>query len=243
MNSRKCVIKLIFIFYVSQWEIVQTVVNGSLLYTYSVCNVATDVEQDNWLRTTFIQRRLDVSRVTVELRFVVRDCNSFGGSSPSCRETFGLYLGETDTDVGTNFRKGQFKKIATVAPDEVTANRGGGRADLRVNVESRSIGPLSRRGFYLAFQDLGSCVALLGLKVFYTTCPATTRSLAAFPEQVASSALAEVEGTCVKDAVVVGDATPRMYCTSEGEWVVPVGQCICRAGYQAVGETCKGKLF
>uniref|UniRef100_A0A671SGU2 receptor protein-tyrosine kinase n=1 Tax=Sinocyclocheilus anshuiensis TaxID=1608454 RepID=A0A671SGU2_9TELE len=221
------------------WEVVQTVVNGTLLYTYSVCNVASDTEQDNWLRTTFVQRRPDVSRVSVELRFVVRDCNSFGGSSPSCRETFGLYLGETDTDVGTNFRKSQFRKIATVAPDEVTANRGGGRADLRVNVETKSIGPLSRRGFYLAFQDLGGCVALLGLRVFYTTCPAMMRSLAAFPEQVASGALAEVEGTCVKDAVVVGEAAPRMYCTAEGEWVVPVGQCLCRAGYQAVGDACK----
>ncbi|XP_016100805.1 ephrin type-A receptor 2-like, partial [Sinocyclocheilus grahami] len=221
------------------WEVVQTVVNGSLLYTYSVCNVASDTEQDNWLRTTFIQRRPDVSRVSVELRFVVRDCNSFGSSSPSCRETFGLYLGETDTDVGTNFRKSQFRKIATVAPDEVTANRGGGRADLRVNVETKSIGPLSRRGFYLSFQDLGGCVALLGLRVFYTTCPATMRSLAAFPEQVASGALAEVEGTCVKDAVMVGEAAPRMYCTAEGEWVVPVGQCLCQAGYQAVGDACK----
>ncbi|XP_051997459.1 ephrin type-A receptor 2-like [Xyrauchen texanus] len=221
------------------WEIVQTVVNGSLFYTYSVCNVASDTEQDNWLRTTFIQRRPDVSRVSVELRFVVRDCNTFGGSSPSCRETFGLYLAETDTDVGTNFRKSQFRKVATVAPDEVTANRGGGRADLRVNIETRSIGPLSRRGFYLAFQDLGGCVALLGLRVFYTTCPATMRSLAAFPEQVAAGALAEVDGTCVKDAVVVGEVAPRMYCTAEGEWVVPVGQCLCRAGYHAVGEICK----
>ncbi len=217
--------------------------NGSLLYTYSVCNVASDTEQDNWLRTTFIQRRPDVSRVSVELRFIVRDCNSFGGSSPSCRETFGLYLSKTDTDVGTNFRKSQFRKIATVAPDEVTANRGGGRADLRVNIETKSIVPLTRRGFYLAFQDLGGCVALLGLRVFYTTCPATMRSLAAFPEQVASGALAEVEGTCVKDAVVVGEAAPRMYCTAEGEWVVPVGQCLCRAGYQAVGVACKGEIW
>lgn len=217
-------------------------VNGSLLYTYSVCNVASNTEQDNWLRTTFIQRRPEVSRVSMELRFVVRDCNTFGGSSSSCRETFGLYLTETDTDVGTNFRKNQFRKVATVAPDEVTADRGGGRADLRVNVETRSIGPLSRRGFYLAFRDFGGCVALLGLRVFYTTCPATMRSLAAFPEQVASGGLTEVEGTCVKDAVVVGEAAPRMYCTTEGEWVVPMGQCLCRAGYQAVGDACKGEF-
>lgn len=213
-------------------------VNGSLLYTYSVCNVITDTEQDNWLRTTFIQRPLEASRISVELRFVVRDCNTFDGTPPSCRETFGLYLYETDTDVGTSFRKGQFRKIATVAPDEVTANKGGG---VKVNLETRSIGALSRRGFYLAFQDVGACVALLGVKVFYTTCPTIQRNLATFPERVTATALTEVEGSCVKNAVTVGQAPPRMYCTAEGEWVVPVGQCYCRAGYQAVGQTCQGK--
>ncbi|KAL7833053.1 hypothetical protein SRHO_G00300710 [Serrasalmus rhombeus] len=221
------------------WEIVQTVVNGSLLYTYSVCNVASDSEQDNWLRTTFIQRPLEAARVSVELRFVVRDCNTFGGATPTCRETFGLYLSETDMDVGTSFRKGQFRKIATVAPDEVTANRGGGRASVRENVETKVIGPLSKRGFYLAFQDVGACVALLGVRVFYTTCPAIQHNLATFPERVTAGALTEVEGTCVKDAVVAGQAAPRMYCTAEGEWVVPVGQCHCRAGYQAVEQSCR----
>ncbi|XP_062853520.1 ephrin type-A receptor 2a [Trichomycterus rosablanca] len=221
------------------WEIVQTVVNGSLLYTYSVCNVASDTEQDNWLRTTFIQRPLEASRVSVELRFVVRDCKTFEETTLSCRETFGLYISETNTDVGTNFRKGQFRKIATVAPDEVTANKDGGRASVRVNVEARSIGPLSKKGFYLAFQDIGACVALLGVRVFYTTCPSTRRNLATFPEQVTSTALTEVEGTCVKDAVTISQTPPRMYCTAEGEWVVPVGQCLCRAGYQAVGQSCQ----
>uniref|UniRef100_A0AAR2LA40 receptor protein-tyrosine kinase n=1 Tax=Pygocentrus nattereri TaxID=42514 RepID=A0AAR2LA40_PYGNA len=216
-----------------------TVVNGSLLYTYSVCNVASDSEQDNWLRTTFIQRPLEAARVSVELRFVVRDCNTFGGATPTCRETFGLYLSETDMDVGTSFRKGQFRKIATVAPDEVTANRGSGRASVRENVETKVIGPLSKRGFYLAFQDMGACVALLGVRVFYTTCPAIQQNLATFPERVTAGALTEVEGTCVKDAVVAGQAAPRMYCTAEGEWVVPVGQCHCRAGYQAVEQSCR----
>ncbi|XP_030634662.1 ephrin type-A receptor 2a [Chanos chanos] len=226
------------------WEIVQTVVNGSMLYTYSVCNVASETEQDNWLRTTFIQRRPDVSRVSVELRFVVRACNTFGGTPPGCRETFGLYAYESDSDVGTSFRKGQFRKVATVAPDEVTANKGGGRSDLQVNVETRSVGPLSMRGFYLAFQDVGACVALLSVKVYYTTCPATQRGLAAFPETVTGGPLTEVEGACVEKAVVVGQvphkaSQPRMYCTASGEWILPVGQCQCQAGYQAVGETCQ----
>ncbi|KAL0978727.1 hypothetical protein UPYG_G00174370 [Umbra pygmaea] len=215
--------------YEEGWEIVQTVVNGSLLYTYSVCNIEA-ADQDNWLRTTFIQRRPETTRVSVELRFVVRDCNTFDGASLACKETFNLHMYETDADVGTSFRKSQFRKVATIAPDEIS------QGAVKVNVETKLVGPLSRKGFYLAFQDMGACVALLSVRVYYKTCQSTVQSLAAFPETVAD-ALREVEGTCVENAV--SQSTPRIYCTAEGEWVVPVGQCQCRAGYQAVGDSCQ----
>ncbi|XP_056130568.1 ephrin type-A receptor 2a isoform X2 [Lampris incognitus] len=217
--------------YEDGWEIVQTVVNGSLLYTYSVCNVDA-ADQDNWLRTTFIQRRPGITRVSVELRFVVRDCNTFNGASLACKETFNLFTSEADADVGTNFRKGQFRKVATIAPDEITRGRGA----LKINMETRTVGPLSRKGFYLAFQDMGACVALLSVRVYYKTCPSTIQSLAAFPETVADN-LREVEGSCVANAV--RPSTPRIYCTAEGKWVVPVSQCQCRAGYQANGDSCQ----
>uniref|UniRef100_A0AAQ5YD33 receptor protein-tyrosine kinase n=1 Tax=Amphiprion ocellaris TaxID=80972 RepID=A0AAQ5YD33_AMPOC len=216
--------------YENGWEIVQTVVNGSLFYTYSVCSIDT-TEQDNWLRTTFIQRRPGTSRVSVELLFVVRDCNTFDGASIACKETFNLFISEADADVGTNFRKGQFRKVATIAPDEVTRGR-----VLKVNTETKTVGPLSKKGFYLAFQDMGACVALLSVRVYYKTCPSTVQSLAAFPETVADT-LREVEGVCVENAV--SQATPRIYCTAEGEWVVPVGQCQCLAGYETTGDSCQ----
>nr|XP_019957176.1 PREDICTED: ephrin type-A receptor 2-like [Paralichthys olivaceus] len=216
--------------YENGWEIVQTVVNGSLFYTYSVCSIDS-TEQENWLRTTFIQRRPGTPRVSVELRFIVRDCNTFDGASVACKETFNLFISEADADVGTNFRKGQFRKVATIAPDEVTRGR-----VLKVNTETRTVGPLSRKGFYLAFQDMGACVALLSVRVYYKMCPSTVQSLAAFPETVAD-ALTVVEGACVENAV--SQATPRIYCTTEGEWVVPVGQCQCLSGYETTGESCQ----
>uniref|UniRef100_A0A8C8DBJ0 receptor protein-tyrosine kinase n=1 Tax=Oncorhynchus tshawytscha TaxID=74940 RepID=A0A8C8DBJ0_ONCTS len=215
--------------------IYSTFLNGSQFYTYSVCNVG-EREQDNWLRTTFIQRRPSASRVFVELQFIVRDCNSFDGSSLTCKETFNLFSSESDADIGTNFRKGQFKKVATIAPDEITS-----RNELHINTETRVVESLSRKGFYLAFQDIGACVALLSVRVYYKTCPATVKSLAAFPETVAgggeNQALREVAGACVENAV--SEETPRIYCTVDGEWVVPVGQCQCRPGYEAVNGTCR----
>uniref|UniRef100_A0AAQ4QQ11 receptor protein-tyrosine kinase n=1 Tax=Gasterosteus aculeatus aculeatus TaxID=481459 RepID=A0AAQ4QQ11_GASAC len=217
-----------------QWEVTQRTLNGSQFYTYSVCNVG-EREQDNWLRTTFIQRHQSASRVFVELQFIVRDCNSFGGSSLTCKETFNLFTSESDADVGTTFRKGQFKKVATIAPDEIT-----GKNELRINTETRVVENLSRKGFYLAFQDIGACVALLSTRVYYKTCPATVKSLVLFPETVAggeNQGLREVSGACVDNAV--SEESPRIYCTVDGDWAVMVGQCQCKPGYEEVKEACQ----
>ncbi|XP_077369731.1 ephrin type-A receptor 2 [Festucalex cinctus] len=216
------------------WEVAQRTLNGSQFYAYSVCNV-DEREQDNWLRTTFIQRRPSASRVFVELQFIVRDCNSFGASSMTCKETFNLFTSESDVDVGTTFRKGQFKKVATIAPDEITSTK-----DMRINTETRVVENLSRKGFYLAFQDIGACVALLSVRVYYKTCPAAVMSLASFPETVAggeNQVLREVNGICVENAV--SEELPRMYCTVDGEWVVLVGKCECKAGHEKVQDVCQ----
>ncbi|XP_037131148.1 ephrin type-A receptor 2 [Syngnathus acus] len=216
------------------WEVAQKTLNGSQLYAYSVCNVG-EREQDNWLRTTFIQRRASASRVLVELQFIVRDCNSFDGASMTCKETFNLFTSESDVDVGTTFRKGQFKKVATIAPDEITSKN-----EMHINTETRVVENLSRKGFYLAFQDIGACVALLSVRVYYKTCPATVMSLASFPETVAggeNQALREVNGICVDNAV--SEELPRVYCTVDGEWVVPVGQCQCKAGHEKIQDLCQ----
>ncbi|XP_048096905.1 ephrin type-A receptor 2 [Alosa alosa] len=217
------------------WEMAQTAFNGSLHYNYFVCNVESPAGQDNWLRTTFIQRHPTASRVFVELRFVVRDCNSFNGASLTCKETFNLFASDSDVDIGTNFRKSQFRKVATIAPDEISKMGG-----LKMNTETRVVEGLSRKGFYLAFQDIGACLALFSVRVYYKICPATIKSLAAFPETVAGGDkqnLRKVAGECVENAVSANQ--PLIYCTAEGEWVVPVGQCQCREGYEPEGDACQ----
>ncbi|XP_047663313.1 ephrin type-A receptor 2 [Tachysurus fulvidraco] len=218
------------------WEISQQPVNGTFRYNYFVCNVEAR-EQDNWLRTTFIQRHPSATRVFVEIHFFVRDCNSFSADSLTCKETFNLYASEADADIGTSFRKGQFRKVSTIAPDEVSD-----LGNMRINIETKSVDSLSRKGFYLAFQDIGACVAIFSVRVYYKTCPTTVKSLATFPETVAvpqdeKKTLREVVGTCVENAVSVDQ--PLIYCTPDGEWVVPVGKCQCSPGYEVVNDTCR----
>uniref|UniRef100_A0A8C0HAY5 receptor protein-tyrosine kinase n=1 Tax=Chelonoidis abingdonii TaxID=106734 RepID=A0A8C0HAY5_CHEAB len=221
------------------WDLLQNVMNESLIYIYSVCNVM-EGDQDNWLRTNWIYRS-EAERIFIELKFTVRDCNSFPGGANSCKETFNLYYAESDVDYGTNFQKRQFTKIDTIAPDEITVREDFASRNVKLNVEVRTVGPLSRKGFYLAFQDIGACVALLSVRIYYKKCPGVLQNMALFPETIAgadSQALAKVRGTCVEDAVASEE--PSMHCNSDGEWLVPIGQCLCRAGYEKVEESCKG---
>ncbi|XP_063798154.1 ephrin type-A receptor 2 [Pseudophryne corroboree] len=222
------------------WDLLQNVMNGSLIYIYSVCNVQ-EGEQDNWLRTNWIYRS-EAQRIFIDLRFTVRDCNSFPGVSGACKETFNLYYAESDVDYGTNFQKRLFRKIDTIAPDEVTVQDDFASRNVKLNIEVRSVGPLSKKGFYLAFQDIGACVALLSVRIYYKKCPAVVHGMAQFPETVAgadSQSLAKVAGKCVENAVPVGTEEPTMHCNTDGEWLVLIGQCHCQAGYEKVGDSCQ----
>ncbi|XP_074074445.1 ephrin type-A receptor 2 [Macrotis lagotis] len=226
------------------WDLMQSIMEDQPIYIYSVCNVVSG-DQDNWLRTNWIYRS-EAEKVFIELKFTVRDCNSFPGGASSCKETFNLYYAESDVDYGTNFQKRQFKKIDTIAPDEITVSSDFETRNVKLNVEERSVGPLTQKGFYLAFQDIGACVALLSVRIYYKKCPEMHQNLAHFPETIASSDsanLAKVAGTCVDHASVSpGGEEPMMHCNVDGEWLVPIGQCMCEAGYEKEEESCRACL-
>ncbi|KAM9299146.1 LOW QUALITY PROTEIN: ephrin type-A receptor 2 [Gastrophryne carolinensis] len=222
------------------WDLLPQYVNGSPIYMYTVCNIQ-EGDQDNWLRTNWIYRS-EAQRIFIELGFTVRDCNSFTGVSGACKETFNLYYAESDMDYGTNFQKRLFRKIDTIAPDEITAQDDMNSRNVKLNVEVRSVGPMTKKGFYLAFQDIGACVALLSVRIYYKKCPAIVQGLAQFPETVSgadSQDLATVPGKCVENAVSSGGDDPTMHCNTDGEWLVLIGQCFCLAGYEKVGDQCQ----
>ncbi|XP_053433148.1 ephrin type-A receptor 10 isoform X2 [Nycticebus coucang] len=204
--------------------------------TYQVCNVL-EPNQDNWLQTGWI-RRGHGQRIFVELQFTLRDCSSIPGAAGTCKETFNVYYLETEADLG----RGRPRKIDTIAADESFTQGDLGERKMKLNTEVREIGPLSRRGFHLAFQDVGACVALVSVRVYYKQCRATVRGLAAFPATAAESAfstLVEVAGTCVAHSEGEPGSPPRMHCGADGEWLVPVGRCSCSAGFQERGDTCE----
>ncbi|XP_062906558.1 ephrin type-A receptor 3 isoform X1 [Mobula hypostoma] len=206
--------------------------------TYQVCNVM-EASQNNWLRTNWIPRN-SAQKVYVELKFTLRDCNSIPLVLGSCKETFNLYYMESDEDHIVKFRESQFVKIDTIAADESFTQMDLGDRILKLNTEVREVGPINKKGFYLAFQDVGACVALVSVRVFFKKCPFITRNLAMFPDTVPgvdSLSLVEVRGSCVNHSKE--EDPPRMYCSTDGEWLVPIGKCLCNAGYEERGSTCQ----
>ncbi|KAF4793701.1 Ephrin type-A receptor 10 [Turdus rufiventris] len=209
--------------------------------TYQVCNVM-EPNQNNWLQTGWIARR-DGQRIFIELKFTLRDCNSIPGVTSTCKETFNLYYVESDSDLGRSVRESKHTKIDTIAADESFTQGDLGERKMKLNTELREIGHLSKRGFHLGFQDVGACVALVSVRVYYKKCLSTVQNLAVFPDTVAETAfvtLVEVKGTCVAHAEVDVDNPPRMHCSAEGEWLVPVGKCMCSPGFEEKDGGCRG---
>ncbi|XP_068433010.1 ephrin type-A receptor 7 isoform X3 [Clinocottus analis] len=214
--------------------------NYTPIRTYQVCQVM-EPNQNNWLRTNWIEKGT-AQRIFVELKFTLRDCNSLPGVVGTCKETFNLYYQETDSEVGRSLRENQYVKIDTIAADESFTQGDLGERKMKLNTEVRIIGPLSRRGFYLAFQDVGACIALVSVKVYYKKCWSIIENLATFPDTVTGSefsSLVEVEGACVSDAEEEAENSPKMHCSAEGEWLVPIGKCICKAGFHQKGDACE----
>uniref|UniRef100_A0A8D0CH63 receptor protein-tyrosine kinase n=1 Tax=Scleropages formosus TaxID=113540 RepID=A0A8D0CH63_SCLFO len=222
----------------SQWEEISGVdEHYTPIRTFQVCNVM-EYNQNNWLRTNWIPRN-SAQKIYVELKFTLRDCNSIPLVLGTCKETFNLHYLETDEDMGAKFREHQFSKIDTIAADESFTQMDLGDRILKLNTEVREVGPITKKGFYLAFQDVGACVALVSVRVYFKKCPFTVRNLAMFPDTVPmdSQSLVEVRGSCVNNSKE--EESPKMYCSTEGEWLVPIGKCLCNIGYEEQGPSCQ----
>uniref|UniRef100_A0A8C8DFW9 receptor protein-tyrosine kinase n=1 Tax=Oryzias sinensis TaxID=183150 RepID=A0A8C8DFW9_9TELE len=225
--------------------------NLNTIRTYQVCNVF-EPSQNNWLLTTYIDRRA-AQRIYVEIRFTVRDCASIPNVLGSCKETFNLYYLETDRRETAGNRgveywaNAPFLKVDTIAADESFSQVDFGGRLMKVNTEVRSFGPLSKgRGFHLAFQDLGACMSLLAVRVFYKKCPSIVQNFAYFPETLTgaeSTSLVIARGSCIENAEEV-DVPIKLYCNGDGEWMVPIGSCSCKAGYEPdSSNVCRGEHF
>ncbi|KAF7648515.1 hypothetical protein LDENG_00155860 [Lucifuga dentata] len=245
MDSTRATAELGWTIYPSQGEEVSGYdENMSTIRTYQVCNVF-DSSQNNWICTKYICR-YGAQRIHVQMKFSVRDCSSIPNVPGSCKETFNLYYHESDSDMANKssplWMENPWVKVDTIAADESFSQVDLGGRIMKINTEVRSFGPLSRSGFYLAFQDYGACMSLIAVRVFYRKCPTVVWNGAVFPETLSgaeSTSLVAARGVCVPNGEEV-DVPIKLYCNGVGEWTVPIGRCVCKAGYEAAqnGSVC-----
>uniref|UniRef100_G1PK50 EPH receptor A10 n=1 Tax=Myotis lucifugus TaxID=59463 RepID=G1PK50_MYOLU len=200
--------------------------------TYQVCNVL-EPNQDNWLQTGWIGRGRG-QRIFVELQFTLRDCSSIPGAAGTCKETFNVYYLETEADLGRGRpRPGSSRprKIDTIAADESFTQGDLGERKMKLNTEVRELGPLSRPGFHLAFQDVGACVALVSVRVYFrapwvVVAAQTVAVAAAF--QLAAAPLVGVVHSCVGSSGWRVLNFPTLHCSSVFHWLLPLSTCAVR---------------
>ena len=77
--------------------------------------------------------------------------------------------------------------------------------------------PPSSTGFYIAVQDIGSCIALSRLRVYRNNCKSRQVGLVLYPDAPAPvSGSANIDIGCVENAVVSGSS--EVTCGSDGTW-------------------------
>lgn len=163
------------------------------------------------------------------------------GMALSCKETFSLLYYEFDSahKEPPPWEPESYKLIDRIAADE---GRFTSNSEVIINTEVRSI-PVTKKGVYFAFRDQGACLSLIAIKIYYVVCPKVTKSFGVFPETPTGkelTAIVSAEGQCVANAVEI--EKPRLLCKGDGNWTLPSGGCKCMAGYEPVGQACRGEL-
>ncbi len=198
--------------------------------------------QNNWLRTHWI-RRGPAQRIYIEIKFTLRDCNSLPGVIGTCKETFNLYYLESDSDNERYAHESRFAKIDTVAADESFTQVDIGDRIMKLNTEVRDVSVLSRTGFYLAFQDVGAALRWFRSCVLQEVSISREEPCAVSWHGNRSGHVVPGGGARLLRESFGGAGGSQMYCGADGEWLVPIGNCLCNPGYEERNEQCQGKTL
>lgn len=215
---------------------------STLWRTQYVCDITADRRVDNWLRSPYFSRQ-QAHRIEVELGFSIRDCSTFQTPNEirSCRETFELYIHETDWPDESQ-QWSSYKLIDILAGTRFTSNNyassssSSNRNNLTVNVKTHGIA-VNKKGFYIAFRDQGACISLLYVKIFYRLCEERTIGLIHFPETSTGGVLTDIierYGICAINSKMISKSLG--FCKGNGEWTFQEmsldDSCHCQEGYE-----------
>ena len=197
------------------------------------CHCNTDPPaQDNWLITQHIIRDGDVPQVSVQVEFELTGCEA------GCQVSFLLEVWETSTIDRTQARNtSNYRRVQRVAPNQdsgLVSQNSSIPVDFNTN----------ETGFYLAFVDDNTCIAITRIIVFYYVCPAMVLDLVIYPEILSppidnlGSQSKTVTGRCVNGSLGESGRNPSLQCIQAGKWgALQEGTgCHCNPGFVAVED-------
>lgn len=200
---------------------------------------------DNWLRLPFIERG-GANAIRVTVSFTMSACAETQVAQ-LCKETFDLYYVEADSDDASfTWESPPYQKVTRIAADDRFEDPEQD-ASLVVNVGEEHFGPLTKKGFYVAFVDTGACMSITRVRIYSVVCPETIVNYAIFNRTFEGGTqwdLTNVQGTCVDNAEPLNsDDVLIYYCQFGGGWQALTGSCGCSPGYQSskTKDSCEGK--
>lgn len=147
-----------------------------------------------------------------------------------------IHILESDTSVRSpNMGQMRLEIVAPQAFNQITSQQ-----DVETHLyhaRGLDLGKITRNGFHLGFFYEGTCLIISSVRVYYMKCPELTVNQTSFGVTLAGSDW--IRGECVDGAEEV--STPKIKCESNGHWGAMQGFCVCGAGYQTEGNTCKGQ--
>jgi len=208
--------------------------------SYVVCDIAstTTNHTDSWLVSDIIQSQ-DAKDVTISLTFTTRTCPP---GYPYCVTYFKVLALQSDTPI-TVYKQtiagGNFTFVSNATAD-VTWTNGQSPQNNVVNVTQ----VLSEQNFYLAFQDIGSCIAVKAISVTFKFCSSVTSNGVTFNKTIAPPLRdkeVNVTGRCL-DHASSSSALLVAKCLSSGYWRTDNSNvCLCNPGFEMVNGKCIGK--
>ncbi|XP_015776148.1 PREDICTED: ephrin type-A receptor 4-like isoform X4 [Acropora digitifera] len=209
---------------------------------YTVCDLSDTLvnSTNSWLISEYVDLQ-GAKEIHIDAEFTVRECPS---QLRYCKQSFNVYTMQVNGPVVGGISEGDVQSGNFAFVDKVNAtNLWIPRNAVQRNQAKVTFDVNGSKGFYLAFQDKGACVALLTVTLSYNYCPELANNGATFkktPAPLTSNANISVIGECFNgSSVYPSQRIMSMMCLSSGQWLADnISTCLCPSGYELIMDTC-----
>ena len=184
--------------------------------------------------------------MSVEVEFIARQCDL--QSFPFCRQSFNIFSYPTDNMIIAGVEKAMIVAGKFTLAGEINANNVWNSSQRRITNKASLEFGIQSKGLYLAFQDVGGCIALGKVQLSSNFCPGQITGGVSYnrtPSPPTGNST-KVYGKCSLNSESLHHVNSLyMECLSNGSWSKPTSAltCLCKPGYQTTSKGCQGNYI